>query len=332
MIYFMTYLITLFIILVQFLSCSPAVAATTKGVTLDRMVASVNEEAITASELNKQTELLLVRLRQSDTPLPTLSEIRKQVLEKMVTERLQLQLAKLEKVEVDEKSLNSTIEDLASRDNLTLDQMKKFIEEQGISFAEFRRTILTELILSKLQQREIGQKIQVSERDIHQLMRSPTALDQTDTEYHLRHILIALPENPSLDTQQKTESRTETILKDLRQGADFAKTAMAKSAGQQALEGGDLGFRKAAEMPSMFAKIIPSLRVGEIYGPIRDSSGFHIVKLEEKRNQNAKKIPEKELRAKATEYLYRRKFEEQLSTWLRELRADAEIKIYNINE
>jgi peptidyl-prolyl cis-trans isomerase SurA len=299
---------------------------------LDRMIASVNNEAITASELNKQTELLLVRLRQTDTALPPLSELRKQVLEKMVLEKLQLQLASQEGVVIDDTALEKAIQDIAQRDSLSVSQLQQFLEEQAIPFSQFRQTIKTEMTLSKLHQKEIGQHISVSNRDIEQFLESPAGLDQNDAEYRLGHILIALPdETPSTAEQQKLEAKAETIVKELKGGSDFAKTAIAKSAGQQALTGGDLGWRKMAEMPTLFSKVVATLRAGEVYGPIRDSSGFHIIKLFEKRNLNAKKVSAKEQRNKAMEFLYQRKFDEQLVSWLRRLRADAEIKIY-LNE
>jgi len=302
---------------------------------LDNMVAAVNNEAITAAELNKQTELLLVRLRQADNPLPDMPVLRKQILDKMVLEKLQLQLAKEEQIEVDDKTLNSAIDEIAKRDGLTVSQMKEFLEEQGIPYAQFRSTIKTEITLSKLHQREIGQQIIISPRDIDQFLKSPMGQDQTGAEYHLAHILISLPESPNNAEQEKTEARAEAIVKELKAGADFAKTAMAKSAGQQALEGGDLGWRKTATIPTLFAKIAPTLRAGEIYGPIRDSSGFHIIKLINKRAQNAASSKNQDTitatRQKAMEFLYQRKFDEKLVSWLRHLRADAEVEIY-LNE
>jgi peptidyl-prolyl cis-trans isomerase SurA len=324
-------LLRLSLIVLGLTSFSLQAASAKKLPTLDRMVASINNEAITASELNKQTDLLLVRLRQADTPMPSLPVLRKQVLEKMVLEKLQLQLAKEEGIEVTEDTLNKAIEDIAARDNLSTAQMQQFLEEQGIPFPQFRQTIKTEITLSKLHQKEIGQNIVISARDIDQFLNSPAGQDQTGAEYRLGHILISLPETPSNTQQQKIEERADTIVKELKAGADFTKTAIAKSAGQQALNGGDLGWRKAAEIPTLFSKVVSALRVGETYGPIRDTSGFHIIKLLDKRSLSTEKASIEATRNKAMEYLYQRKFDEQLSSWVRRLRADAEIEIY-LNE
>ncbi len=299
---------------------------------LDRMVASVNNEAITESELNRQTELLLVRLRQTDTPMPPLAVLHKQLLEKMIMEKCQLQIAAAEGITVDEKTLNQAVNEIASRDNLSVDQMQQFLEEQGITFAQFRETIKTELLLSKIQQKEVGQRITISKTEVDHFLTSPAGQDQSGTEYHLSHILIPLPEEYSKTEQQKIEESANALTKELKHGADFAKMAMAKSAGQQALEGGDLGWRNTATMPSTFAKIAPTLRAGEIYGPIRNDSGYHIIKLLGKRASEAQRHQTATAaRNKAMDTLYQRKFDELVVTWLRHLRSEAEIDIY-LNE
>lgn len=298
---------------------------------LDRMVASVNNEAITESELNRQTELLLVRLRQTDTPMPALPELHKQLLEKMILEKCQLQIAATAGVTVDEKTLNAAIQEIASRDKLSITEMQQFLEEQGISFSQFRDTIKTELLLSKIQQQEIGPRITISKAEIDHFLASPVAQDQSATEYHLSHILIPLSEELSKTEIQQVEANANNVARELKQGADFAKTAIAKSAGQQALEGGDLGWRNIAAIPSTFAKIVPTLRVGEVYGPLRNDSGYHIIKLLAKRSPHAQAQSPTQARSKAMDTLYQRKFDELLVTWLRHLRSEAEIKIY-LNE
>ncbi len=313
----------------------PLLAAQKKLPVLDRMIASVNNEVITESELNRQTELLLVRLKQTDTPLPPLPVLHKQLLEKMISEKCQLQIAAAEGITIDEKTLNQAINEIANRDNLSLAEMQQFLEEQGISFSQFRETIKTELLISKIQQKEVGQGIMISKAEIDHFLASPAAQDQSGTEYHLGHILIALPEEQTAEQSkialQKTESTANAIAKELRNGADFAKVAIAKSAGQQALEGGDLGWRDTTALPSAFAKIVPTLHVGEIYGPLRNDSGYHIIKLFAKRLPPQKQLSPTEARNKAMDTLYQRKFDELVVTWLRHLRSEAEIKIY-LNE
>lgn len=277
------------------LNIHPAYAtpASKKLPVLDRMVASVNSEAIAESQLNRQTQLLLVRLRQTDTALPPMTVLRKQLLERMILEKLQLQLATQEGIDIDETTLNQALEDIAARDGLSLSQLQQFLEEQGVPFAQFKDTIKTEMMLSKIQQKEVGQQITISKAEIDHFLNSPAGQDQSGTEYRLGHILIAFPsESPSKEQQQRTQASAEKIVKELKGGANFAKVAIAKSAGQHALNGGDLDWRKTESIPTTFVKIVPALQIGEVYGPIRDSSGFHIIKLLNKRIQTADKSKE----------------------------------------
>jgi len=250
---------------------------------LDRMVAIVNNDTITTSELDYQTQLLLLRLRQNETELPPIAELKKQILERLIMEKLQLQIAAEAGIEIDDSTLNQTLHEIASRDGIPLEQMRGFLEEQGIPYNYFKDTVKKELTLSKLQQREVGQNITVSKVDIDNFLDSPQGQDKTGTEYRLGHILLSLSETPSPEEIQATKKQAEEMVKQLRAGANFSQMAMAKSAGQQALNGGDLGFRKGTEVPTLFAKQASLMQVNEVFGPIKNTSGFHIIKLLEKR-------------------------------------------------
>ncbi len=319
--------------LFSFASFSAAATTNAKHLpVLDRIVATVNREAITESELENQAQLLLLRLKQSDTPLPPMTELRQQLLERMILEKLQLQLAATEGIEIDDATLEQSMKEIAKRDGLTVHQMQQFLEEQGITPAQFRQTIKTEMTLSRLQAKTVGQQITVSKAEVENFLHSPAGHDQSGAEYHLGHILISPPnEEPSKQDIQQLENRAGDLAKELKNGANFSKLAIAKSAGQQALTGGDLGWRKIGEIPSTFVKVVPTLKVGEVYGPIRDNSGFHIIKLLEKRNPETQHASAETLRNKATEILYQRKFDESLVSWLRHLRADSKVEIY-LNE
>jgi len=169
---------------------------------------------------------------------------------------------------------------------MPLNQMREFLEEQGIPFDYFRETVKKELTLSRLQQKEIGQQISVSKTDIEHFLNSPQGQDKTGSEYRLGHILIALPEAPTPSEIQKAKLQVEDLKKQLATGANFNTLAMSKSAGPQALNGGDLGWKKGTELPTLFAKQALSMSVNEVHGPIRNSSGFHLIKLLEKRSEN----------------------------------------------
>lgn len=298
---------------------------------LDRMVASVNDQAITESELNHEMELLLLSLKQSNTALPSLDEIQKQLLEKLIMEKCQLQLEKqLNLTTPTDKEITDSIEELANRDQITLEQLKDFLKDHGVSYEQFREHKKKEMMLSQIQMRMIGPMINISAKDIDHFLKSPLAQDQSDTEYHLAHILIPISEGASVAETQQSKKKAEKAVKDIKAGANFSKIAMVESRGQQALTGGDLGWRKMIEIPTSFVPIVAGLKEGESYGPIQDGSGFHIIKLLEKRSPDGKNTAIAN-RQRAYEMLYQRKFEELLVPWLRNLRANAEVEIY-LNE
>lgn len=257
-----------------------------QGQTLDRMVAVVNNDTITGSELEYQTNLLLLRLKQNTTELPPMAEFKKQILERMIMEKVQLQIASETGIDVDEATLNQTLDEIAERDGMPISQMHEFLEEQGIPFTYFKDTVKKELILSRLQQKEVGQHISVSKTDIEHFLNSPQGQDRTGCEYRLGHILIALPETPTPEAIENAKKEAEDLKKQLVAGANFKTLAIAKSAGPQALQGGDLGWKKGTELPTLFAKQTLLMSVNEIYGPIRNTSGFHLIKLLDKHNKD----------------------------------------------
>lgn len=299
---------------------------------LDRIVATVNRDAISESELNRQTQVLLLRLRQSDMELPSFETVRKQLLDKLILEKVQLQMAKEQGISVTDEELNAAIEDIAKRDKLSTDQMYDILKEQGMTEDQFKDNIKNEMIISRLQQREIGHQIIISNSDVEQFLNSPHGQDHTGVEYRLGHILISLPETPTTEQVTQAQKKAEDLVKQLKAGGDFAQIAMAKSSGPQALNGGDLGFRTRQELPTLFAKLIGNLNKGELMGPVRNDSGFHIIKLLDKRSGNQDENTTKDdLKAKATDAIFQRRFEEKLATWLRRVRDDAEVHIY-LNE
>lgn len=253
------------------------------GVPLDRVVAIVNNQVISYSELKKQVTLLVSRVDTDKTPLPPKKILEQQVLSKMINDTLQLQLAKKTGIEVDSTTVNQALKDIAQQDGMTLDEYRMYIEQSGISFHDYREIIRTEVLLSRLQQREILQDISISETDIDSYLNSPVGQDQSGVEYRLGHILLLTPESPTPDALQASQTEANTLVNTLNNGADFRQVAMEKSAGHQALQGGDLGLRSIGEVPTLFVKHVPSMRIGEVVGPIRSANGFHIIKLIEKR-------------------------------------------------
>lgn len=252
--------------------------------TLESVVAVVNNDIITRTELDHRLRTVKQQLEQQRAPLPPEATLEKQVLDRMILSSLQLQLADRTGVRVDEDTLNRTIARIADENKMSLGEFRSVLERDGYDFASFREDIRKEILISRVQQRQIADRIMVSEQEIDNFLATRKAQGNPDEELRLAHILVSVPDAASSERIRAARERAEGILKDLQGGADFQETAIAMSDGQQALEGGDLGWRKRAELPTLFIDAAANMKVGDISGLIRSPSGYHIIKLVDKRS------------------------------------------------
>ena len=264
---------------------SGAPAQTAPSTDLDRVVAIVNDDIIARSELEARLKRVSERLRQSGTRPPPPDRLRKQVLEHLIVARLQLQLAHDSGIRIDDETLNRTLLRIAEQNELTLRQFRDVLERDGHDFAQFREEIRDEIMISELRKRQVESQVQISPRDIDHFL---STMESQGTEagrdrYRIGHILIAVPDGASSEEIAEAHSRAARVLDEIRTGADFANMAVTHSDGQQALEGGDLGWRPASDLPTVFGDAVVRLEVGEVTEPVRSASGFHIVKLIDKR-------------------------------------------------
>ena len=250
---------------------------------LDQVVAIVNNEVITKLELNKYTEILTSNIDTENMQLPSKDILNKQILTKMILDKIQLQLANATGITTDDQEINASIQEIAEDEKLTLTEFKRNLEKKGIDFSDFRKYIKNELTFATLRQRELAHDLTVSSADIDSFLNSPIGQDQSGAEYRLGHILLSIPDAATPQTITSIQKQAKQIITELKNDGDFAKIAMAKSAGQQALKGGDLGWRRISAIPTIFVEYVPSMKLNEIFGPIRSSSGFHIIKLNGKR-------------------------------------------------
>ena len=272
-------IITCILILLNMMVCNVSHAKQP----LNKIAAIVGTDIITTSELSQKTDLIINSLSKQNISLPPRKILEHQVLNKIILDKIQLQMAKQLAIEIDSTSINQTIEDLASQEHLTMSEYKQKIQNDGIKFEDFREHIKTELIISRLQQREISNEIKISNADIDGYLNSPSGQDNTGTEYNLGHILIVAPEQPTPANLKKAETKAITLVGELKKGKDFKQLAMANSADMRALDGGDLGWRQLNEIPTIFVKHVTNMQINEIIGPIQSASGFHIIKLYNKR-------------------------------------------------
>lgn len=266
---------------------SQTLAAAPQILDVDRIVAVVNKDVITWQELSDEIERVTQQLRTNNTQLPPPNILRQKVLEGLVVKRLQLELAKTTGIRVSDEELNESINEIAGKNKLSLEEFRKVLAREGFSFEQFRENIRDEMIIGKLRARQIHQRISITDREVDNMLSTLESRTNTHSEYHLGHILIAVPESSSPDKIQAAQRKAEQVLQQLRSGADFARTAIANSSGQQALSGGDLGWRKAGELPTLFSDLVVHMNTGDVSDLIRSPSGFHIIKLLGARGQKS---------------------------------------------
>ena len=249
---------------------------------LDSIVAVVNKDVIVRSELEREITLALPQLREQGADLPSRAELERQVLDRMIDKRLQLQEAARLGIKVEDGALTQAMTSIAERNNLTLEELQTALVASGIRFEDFREDTRAQMIMSQLQAREVIKNIQVTDPEVKRFLarEADSLIERTDVR--LSHILIAVPETASPEEVEKARQRAQALVAKLRAGADFAQAARAESQGQQtqqAQEGGDLGWFPLADVPSLAQESARTLNKGEVSNPLRSPSGFHIIKI-----------------------------------------------------
>ena len=251
---------------------------------MDHIVAIVNENVITHQELQQRIKDFKQQLLQRNASLPDDDVMQKQVLERMIVDDIQLQLAQAQGIQIDDLTLNRMLESVAQRNRTTLDDMRKRMQADGIDFDNFKEQTRKDMMIGQIQQRMVYARVQVSSQEIDQFMEQQKQSGSSD-KYHIAHILIATPEAAAPEDIAKAYDKAEKVIAHLKTGEPFQEVAQRFSEGRQALEGGDLGWRTAAELPGIFVDAIRNLKKGDISPPLRSASGFHIVKLVDKQTQ-----------------------------------------------
>lgn len=244
----------------------------------DHIVAVVNDEVITQVELTDRLELVLRQLRQQGTSLPPRNELERQMLERMIIDKLQLQRAREMGLHVDDAQLEQTLHRIATNNHMSIEQFRETLQRDGITFANFREEIRNEMTIARVREREVDNRIVVSEGEIDNFLNSQ-ATGSGNQEYDVSHILLRLPEGATPEQIQRTQAKADDIYRRLQAGEDFAQMAAAYSDAPDGLRGGSLGARPLDRMPGIFAEAVVKLAPGQLAPILRSSNGFHIVKL-----------------------------------------------------
>ncbi len=252
-------------------------------VKMDRIVAVVDQLVVTENELNDRVRTVTAQLEKQGAQLPPADILQKQILERLINDRLQLQLAAQTGLRVDDNQLDKTIERIADQNKMDMPQFREALAGDGISYRKFREDIRNEILLARLREREVDNRINVTESEIDNFLTTQSSRNEAQDEYEISHILIRAPDDSSPDVLQKLKEKAENALKQLKSGSDFAQVSAAISDAPNALEGGSLGWKTSTQIPALFADALKPMQVGEISPVLRSANGFHILKLTNRR-------------------------------------------------
>ncbi len=257
--------------------------AASRGTLLDSIVAVVNDGIVLGSDLDQQMRVISDRIEQQGQQLPPRNILRQQVLERLVLQELQMQRASRLGLKVPDETLNEALTEVAARNGIKFSDLPAALEQQGIDYRNYREEVRREMTLSQLRQRDVYSRIYLSPRELEQCMAKRKSSPDADREYNIGHILVSVPSSATAEQIAERTARAQGIFERARRGEDFAQLAVSYSDAGTALEGGQLGWRKAGQLPSFAADAIPKLQVGEVTEPIRTPSGLHIFKVQESR-------------------------------------------------
>ena len=249
----------------------------------DRIVAVVNDDVITLHELRTRLEDASSQLQKQGTKLPPRDVLEKQMLERMIIDKVQLQFAKETGLRIDDNQLDQAIQRIAAGNKMSLPQFRDALQKDGIQFVKFREQIRDEITISRVREREVENKIAVSEGDIDNYLTADAANGGAVEQYEVAHILLRAPESASPEQIQKLKTKAEHVYEKLKNGEDFAQLAAAYSDAPDGLKGGNIGVRPLDRLPAIFSEVVVKLTPGEVAPLLRSPSGFHIVKLISKR-------------------------------------------------
>jgi len=246
---------------------------------LDHIVVVVNDDVITQTMLENRVNDFRRQLELSQLSRIDPETLKKQVLERMIRDTIQIQQAKQFGITVDDLMLNRMLERLAKTNQMTLDMFRDTLEAEGLDYTRFREQTRNELIINQLQQRVVASKVSVSDQEVQQYIEQNETDDSSKVTYRLRHILIATPETASPEDIDAAKQTAESVYKKITHGSKFEDMAIKFSSGRNALKGGDLGERKANELPQLFVDAVKDLNTGETSKPVKSASGFHLLQM-----------------------------------------------------
>jgi peptidyl-prolyl cis-trans isomerase SurA len=252
-------------------------------VKMDRIIAIVDQSVITEQELADRIRTVSAQLEKQGTQLPPQQVLEKQILERLIADSLQLQLAAQTGLKVDDTQLDKTIERIAEQNKMSVDEFKVVLEKDGLTYRKFREDIRSEITIARLKERDVDNKVSVSDGEVDNYLTTQANRKDNQDELEISHILIRTPEDSTPQDLEKAKTKVETALKKLAGGTSFEQVSAEVSDAPNALEGGSMGWKNSSQIPSAFSELLQGMQVGEVSKPIRSPNGFHILKLTNRR-------------------------------------------------
>jgi peptidyl-prolyl cis-trans isomerase SurA len=246
---------------------------------LEAIVAVVDDDVVLASELIARLETVRSTMKENNMQLPPGDVLINQIMERLIIENIQMQEAERRGVTIDDETLARAIAEFARSNNMTMEQFQLSVVQDSGSYRQFREEIRNELTINRLQRGMINRRITISDQDVEALLNSPFYKQMFSDEYRVGHIMRSLEDGATDADKEAAVAEAEALIEELREGADFAQMAIAKSSASTALEGGDLGWRRAGELPTLFADVVLDMQVDDVAAPIVSGSSIHIIKL-----------------------------------------------------
>jgi peptidyl-prolyl cis-trans isomerase SurA len=302
------------------LTCIVSLSASAATQQLDKVVAIVNDSVVTQSQINAMVFDMRGALKSSGAPVPSDAELRKKALEQLIGESLQFQLAERNKLTVSEEGLDKSIDNIAKQNGLSVEQLKQALAKEGVSYKKFRTQIKHQLIIGELQRGLFGGKISVSDQEVNNYIKAHPLPANPNTQYELDDLLIPVEESASEADISEAKQKADALLAKARKGEDFAQLA----AENESVEHNALGWRTVAQLPTIFVEKVPSLKKGEVIGPIKAANGLHLLKLMNKQGE-ANQLPFEH----AKNRVYKEKLDKKAAVWIQEVRQSSYVKILN---
>ncbi len=252
---------------------------------VDKVAAVVNNGVVLESDVNGLMQSVKLNARQAGQQLPDDNTLRHQIMERLIMDQIILQMGQKAGVQISDQQLDQAIANIAAQNRMSVDQLRSRLAYEGLDYATYRSQIRKEMLIAEVRNNEVRRRITILPQEVEQLSKQVADQNDASTELNLSHILLPLPENPSSAQVNEAGQQATSIAEQARNGADFGKLAITYSADASALKGGQMGWGRIQELPSIFAQALTTAKKGDIIGPIRSGVGFHILKVNDLRGQ-----------------------------------------------